>query len=217
MTHGRFIAITGIDGSGKSTLSAWLQDELVKRGYQPVILWSRFNNYLSLPFLAVTRLTGHNYYETNNGVRMGYHNFEQFPVLFKWLFILLQSIDVNIATLFKLVLPSRKSAVTICERGPWDTFVDVISDTDLDGLITSSIPDIFVAQLSGRTDVILIERDLDLIYSARSEMMHDVKLERRKLLYQRLAEVRSWTVLKNNSSLEITKERLGRIIDNLGY
>lgn len=217
VTPGRIIAITGIDGSGKSTLAAWLQEELVRRGLRPAIRWSRFNNYLSKPFLLVTKLTGHNFYEVNSGIRMGYHNFEGFPGPLKWLFISLQCMDVNVATFFKLTLPSRGAGVTICERGPWDTVVDVYADTQVEALLRSSLSGCFVGQLRGRSSVILIDRDIDRIYRDRPELEFDHKLKQRKQAYLRLAESRGWTVLDNNGTLEEAKSRLRAEIDRLGY
>lgn len=217
MANGRIIAITGIDGSGKSTLAAWLRDELARRGHRPEIRWSRFNNYLSKPFLLVTKLTGHNFYEVNAGIRMGYHNFEGFPWPIKWLFIFMQCVDVNVATFFKLSLPSLKSGVTICERGPWDTVVDVYADTAVGSLLKKNLSGFFVDQLSGRSRVILIDRDLGRIYSDRPELKYDHKLEQRKAAYLRLAESRDWIVLENNGTLEDAKRRLLNMIDGLGY
>ena len=98
--NSRIIAITGVDGSGKTTLVKWLKEELERRGHAPGFVWSRFNNYVSLPFLALTRLTGHNYYQEHDGVRMGYHDFRKFPFTIKAIFVLAQIIDVNIATTF---------------------------------------------------------------------------------------------------------------------
>lgn len=217
MAKGRLIAITGIDGSGKSTLANWLREELIRRGHRPVIRWSRFNNFLSKPFLLITKLTGHNFYEVNSGIRMGYHNFEGFPVPLKWLFIFLQCIDVNLATFFKLTLPSLKPGVTICERGPWDTVVDVYADTVVERLLKKFLSSCFVGQLSRRSNVILIDRDLDSIYETRPELKFDYKLRQRKLAYLRLAESRAWVVLDNNGSLEDAKQRLRAEIDRIGY
>jgi molybdopterin-guanine dinucleotide biosynthesis protein len=213
--RGQIIAIIGIDGSGKSTLAKWLQTELESRGYKPKILWSRYNNYFSLPFLALTKLTGHNYYKINDGVRMGYHDFEHYPFLLKVLFIILQILDVNVATLLKLTLPSRNSYITICERGPWDTIVDVVADTYIERLTQSLYSKLFYWQLSGRSHVILIERDLQKIFDIRTELTHDHKLQKRKLAYKCLAKNNDWIILENNDTLEDAKVKLSNIVSEL--
>ncbi|MBI5657690.1 MAG: hypothetical protein HZC44_13075 [Geobacter sp.] len=165
----------------------------------------------------LTKITGHNFYEVNNGIRMGYHKFERFPAPLKWLFILLQCIDVNVATFFRLLLPSRKADVTICERGPWDTIVDVHADTEVGALLEKPLSGFFLGQLAMRSNVILIDRSLESIYEKRPELEFDHKLEHRKLAYLRLAKSRAWMVLDNNGSLEDAKERLLAEINRLGY
>jgi hypothetical protein len=216
MKH-RIIAITGVDGSGKTTLVTWLQEELRRRGYNPAVTWSRFNNYLSLPFLALTRLTGHNYYEVNEGVRMGYHDFERLPVVFRVLFVILQAIDVNMATFFKIKLPSRKNALTICERGPWDTLVDVVGDTGFGRLLERPFPGLFFGQVAAASRIIFIDRDPGLIEAARSELKHDRQLRQRHAAYRRLATSRGWTALDNNRSIADATADLSAWLDAAGY
>lgn len=213
----RIIAITGIDGSGKTTLVDWLKTELVRRGHAPGFVWSRFNNYFSLPFLAIARLTGHNYYEVNEGVRMGYHDFRGFPGILKAIFVAAQAIDVNIATLLKINVPSRKYPLTLCERGPWDTLVDVYADTGLEALLDKPYPGLFTGQLAGMNDVILIDRDPERIEESRAELRHDRSLRQRYHAYRRLANSQGWTVLDNNRTIDETKADLSAWLDAAGY
>ncbi len=213
---GRIIALAGIDGSGKTTLSSWLRDQLLERGYAPDIIWSRFNNYLSAPFLAATRVTGHNYYTVNEGTRMGFHSFESLPTTIGSLFIVLQAIDVNIATLFKVNLPSRRQPLVICERGPWDTLVDVSADLMSEKLARGVWSDLFLKQVESRTDMVLIERDVDRIRACRPELGSDEKLVFRKQVYRTLAERRGWAIVDNNGPLEETRAQLSNWLDSLG-
>ena len=99
------ISIVGVDGSGKTTLASWLSDELSAQGREPVLVWSRFRNYLSKPLLALTRITGHNYYKTIDGVKFGFHDFERL-VGYREIFALLQAVDVNIAALCTHLSPT---------------------------------------------------------------------------------------------------------------
>jgi hypothetical protein len=213
----RIIAVTGVDGSGKTTLTDWLREELRARGHEPGFVWSRFNNYTSLPLLAVTRLTGHNYYREHAGVRMGFHDFGRLPLLLRYLFVALQAVDVNIATLFRIAGPSRRNRITICERGPWDTLVDVAADTGLDRLATPAMLALFSGQVARRTDMVLVERSADAIEAVRPELEFDTKLRRRQALYRRLAEIGGWKVLDNNGGLDDTRKNFAAWLTSTGY
>jgi len=216
-TLSRIIAVTGVDGSGKTTLTDWLREELRARGHAPGFVWSRFNNYASLPFLAATRWSGHNVYRVHAGVRMGFHDFERLPLPLRYLFVGLQAVDVNIATLFKIHLPSRDTPVTICERGPWDTLVDVAADTALDTLAGPFFSRLFCGQLAQRTDVVLVDRDANLIEGTRPELKFDIKLRKRQRLYRRLADVGGWKILNNNGDLNDTKKGFSQWLTARGY
>lgn len=213
----RIIGVTGVDGGGKTTLTDWLREELHARGHTPGFVWSRFNNYVSLPFLAATRLSGHNVYRVHAGVRMGFHDFERLPLSLRYLFVGLQAVDVNIATLSKINRPSRHTPVTICERGPWDTLVDVAADTDLDTLISPFMAKLFCGQVARRTDMVLVDRDADLIEAFRPELKFDIKLRIRQRLYRRLAEIGGWKILSNNGDLNDTKKEFSAWLTSQGY
>ena len=152
------ISIVGVDGSGKTTLSGWLAEELAKCGRRPVVVWSRFRNYLSKPLLALTRLSGHNYYRTIEGVRFGFHDFERL-VGYRELFALLQAIDVNIAAYARIHRIRGRSDVVICERGPWDTLVDVTVDTGLAWLPASPLGSVFSMLMRHDACVLWISRE----------------------------------------------------------
>lgn len=213
----RIIAVTGVDGSGKTTLTDWLREELRTRGYEPGFVWSRFNNYTSLPFLAATRISGHNVYREHAGVRMGFHDFERLPLVLRYLFVGMQAVDVNIATLFKISRPSRHTQVTICERGPWDTLVDVAADTALAGLANPFMDKVFCGQVARRTDMVLIDRNADSIEASRPELVFDTKLRTRQSLYLRLAEIGGWKILDNNGDLDDTKKDFSAWLTTRGY
>lgn len=213
----RIIGVTGVDGSGKTTLTTWLREELQARGHAPGFVWSRFNNYLSLPFLAMTRMTGHNIYRDCAGVRMGFHEFERLPLPVRQLFVALQLVDVNIATLLKINWPSRHTPVTICERGPWDTLVDVAADTAYEGLASERALGLFAGQVKNRADIVLIDRDADLIEAARPELVFDDKLRLRQKLYRRLGRAGGWMFLDNNGDLGDTKRRFSAWLTEKGY
>lgn len=201
------ISIVGADGSGKTTLANWLAEELAARGRKPVLVWSRFRNYFSKPLLALTRLTGHNYYKTIDGVRFGFHDFQNL-VGYRELFALLQAIDVNIAAYVRIQRMRKRSDVMICERGPWDTLVDVSADTGLEWLPLSHLGGVYSLMMRRDACVLWISRARENILATRPELVHDHKLALRMAVYAQLATLHGWHVIDNNDTLESAKAQI---------
>lgn len=205
------ISIVGVDGSGKTTLANCLADELAAQGIRPVLVWSRFRNYLSKPLLALTRLTGHNYYCTYEGIRFGYHDFERLAG-YRELFALLQAIDVNIAAYARIHRRRAWAGVLICERGPWDTLVDVTADTGLMWLPESSLGRAYSLLVRRDATVFWVSRDGDKILKSRPELVHDPKLEMRNALYAQLSATHGWHIIDNNGTLDESREQIRTVL-----
>lgn len=201
------ISIVGVDGSGKTTIAGWLSDELNELGRQPQLLWSRFHNYFSKPLLALTRLSGHNYYKTVDGVLFGFHDFEKL-LGYRELFALLQAVDVNIAAYWYIQRLRGKSDLLICERGPWDTLVDVTSDTNLGWLPQSRLGKTYTLLMQHDACVFWIFRTRENILQTRPELVHDHKLLARLAAYEQLAIMHGWHVIDNNGSIESAQSQI---------
>ena len=52
----KIICLSGVDGSGKTTLSKMLANELHKKGFNVSYVWMRYNHYLTKPLLGFCRL-----------------------------------------------------------------------------------------------------------------------------------------------------------------
>ena len=207
------ICITGVDGSGKTSLTNWLIENLSDQGYKVESIWSRFNNYLSKPLLAVTRLTGHNHRSSIDGVKYGFHDFKKLYV-YRELFALLQGFDTNIAAYFKITKQKPTVDCLVCERSPWDTLVDVIVDTGLEKFIYKWMSGLYLNQVRGKSLVLFIDRDYEKIITCRPELVHDYKMKEKIESYRNMAVKEDWIVINNNDSLESTKKQ---ILENLHY
>jgi Cdc6-like AAA superfamily ATPase len=201
------IFIAGTDGSGKTTLTHRLHEQLASEGISTRIVWSRYNNFFSKPLLAITRLTGHNYYEKHEGHLFGYHEFENLPG-FKWLYILLQCIDVNIATYKNIFRKMSKRQLLICERGPWDTLADVVLDTGNKDLPETFIGDLFIKKAKKNSQVFFISRSMENICTSRPELAYDKSMKRKIEIYQHLSDLFNWTVIDNNEDLDQAQKKI---------
>lgn len=196
------ICIVGCDGSGKSTLAKFVVDELQRRGHRSILIWSRFNNLLSKPLLALARLAGYSYSKYHDGVKFGYHDFEKVFWL-RWPFAFLQCIDVNLAVRYQLYKAKKRGDVIVFERSPWDTLADVMLDTGCSGLATNLLGRLMVSSVSGSADSILwIDRSTELILGTRTELVHDRKLGCKIDIYNSLSKKYDWTPVDNDPPLE---------------
>ncbi len=210
-TMPRIICLAGVDGCGKTTLAHWLCEYLISEGINTKVVWSRFNNYLSKPMLAITRLTGHNYRKTIDGEKFGFHDFDGLPI-YNRVFALCQAVDVNIATYFKIKRPLKTADVIVCERGPWDTLVDVMADTGMKRLGSSLVGRLYTAQVRENAAVICISRSHENIVGSRSELLLDHKMKRKIDLYSKLAKDKHWHLIDNNRSLDDAKQDMLRVL-----
>ena len=120
----KLIYITGIDGSGKSTVSEHLADQLRSKGYEVNILWLRFNHVFSKPLLGLCRLLGYTKYEKPGGIHVGYHDFYKSKII-SYLFIFFQYLDA-VRVKYTKILPlyRKKNSVIILDRYVYDILIE---------------------------------------------------------------------------------------------
>jgi len=208
----QYIFLVGPDGSGKSTLAKLLVQELGGRGLDAKRGWSRYNNYVSKPLLALARLVGFNYYEEKNGYLHGYHDFHKSRMI-SLLFTLLQGIDVNIATYLRIVRSKRHTEILVCDRGPFDTLIDVMIDTGHYDLGKGLFFYIYLWFVKNSSKFIVLERSFDNIVKTKREVKYDRKILEKIELYNYYSKYLGWPLVDNNKNIENTfmeiKEILG--------
>ncbi|MBW1804386.1 MAG: hypothetical protein JRJ85_27090 [Deltaproteobacteria bacterium] len=209
----RIIFFVGVDGAGKTLYANMLLKELKKNGVDAVHAWSRYNNFLSKPLLMLTRLSGHNYKEYHKGIEFGYHEFGSSRAI-SYLFIVSQMIDVNLATFFKLWSRLKENRVLVCDRGPYDTIVDVMLDTH-ERYFTDNYRRLYLASLPARHIVFYIYRPLKEIYQNRPELTYDRSLRKKERIYQYLYQDFGWKKIDNVCSSITVFERILYILNGV--
>jgi thymidylate kinase len=205
------IFLTGVDGSGKSLLAGRLIEELQKEGLPVRHLWYRFNNIVSKPLLAFCRLIGLNHYKILSGTKIGYHDFEKSKII-SWCFIICQLIDIWIVTLYKIWPQIITNNILVCDRGTYDTLVDVMVDTKNRSLCCSIIGKAFLLLLPRQRKIFYLQRNNKLIFKSRPDVSVDKNFDLRCELYQDCAKRFNWLTVNNDGSLVKT---LNQILNDL--
>lgn len=204
----RIVFLTGVDGSGKTFFSRQLIDTLTSKGFPAIHVWSRFNNYLSKPLLAIAQLMGLNYYETRNGVKIGYHDFEKSSII-AFFFIWLQLFDVWIASIVKFWIPIIKGhTVIVSDRGPHDTLIDVALDTSRDDLPRRMVGRLYCRAIPFPHKILFINRDREKIETSRPDIKFDRKFPRRLSLYLRHQKALGFCTISNDGTPDQTLSQI---------
>ena len=202
------ICLSGIDGAGKTLIANQLIENL---GKSPKVkyIWSRYKNYFSKPFLLLMRVTGHNYKVKINEIKIGYHDFYKNRYI-SIIFLILQWIDIFIEILFRFKM-SRKSIVS--DRSLIDTLVDLIIDTNFEKFISGSYAKSLFYFMPKNATYFIIERDIELIKKNRPDVFYDKNALKRIELYKKIANLFAIKIIKNESNLNLTSDKILSNID----
>ena len=180
MARSIVVFVSGIDGSGKSTVVEKLADRLRRRGLPVIVRWFRFPYFLTIPFLIVARLTGRTRLLEAGGKRFSVHFFEHFPPVYKLLYAFDHALYYLAKYGVSLVLP----IVIVSDRGPLDNLVDLLADTgdyEASGLLVRGF-----LKMQGRGLTILATASLSELMARRPEARIDPKYKARLELYDKI-------------------------------
>jgi len=200
----RIIIISGIDGSGKTTIIEAVEHELAKQNCASRYVWLRYNHYLTKILLAFCRIIGLTKYEHFKHSRVGYHNFDGSKII-SWLFVFFTFIDTLGVAIVKVYLPAIFSKkIIICDRWIIDILIDLEVDTGLTLSQESFVSRLFNSLIPENSQYFIILRDFDVVRRIRDESINDRNFPRRFKLYERHAKDARVQVINNNGNLENT-------------
>ena len=194
---GYYIAIAGLDGSGKTTISKAL---IARNGESSQYLWFRFSHITSASLLALARLLG----ATRKEGVLFRHRFGNHAVI-RFLYPRMLYVDMRINAFLRVRVPTRTGRVIIIDRCPIDSVVDLAIDLEDEDFVESSMADRFRELLPPNRGLsILIETSIGNIVRRRRELRNDTTLEMRERLYRRVSE--SWRIprVSNDRDIELT-------------
>lgn len=179
-----FLIVSGIDGSGKTTVIEGVKAALEARGLTCHYSWMRYTHVFVKPLHALARLLRlTRSYQTPAG-RLSRHEFYRFPPLAS-LYAPLTYADTWLGRrrLDRRIAASEPDVV-ICDRWAHDILIDMAVDFRDPGLQQSRWANLIRAQMPEDAVQVVILRNRAAIIRARPESAHDPEFDLRLSLYE---------------------------------
>ncbi|HTX90124.1 MAG TPA: hypothetical protein VMC09_02820 [Anaerolineales bacterium] len=205
------IYITGCDGTGKTTQTQLLLDQLGASGFRVRHVWLRYPFFLSIPLLVYARWRGLSWYEVNGLVRHGYWNFSP-SWLMRKVFPRLLLVDAGLAGILRIYLPILFGYTVVCERFTLDMVVDLSVAMDDLSFLDSGVAAAFIRLIPKNRILVLLDLDAAEIKERRKDLVWDQRLEARLLAFRKLAVVLGIGMLKTEEPIDAINRQVQTMI-----
>lgn len=194
------IIISGIDGSGKSTIINETKKALENEGKNVGYIWLRFNHYLTKCMHAIARILGLSVKVHNEMGSVWQHRLYKNQV-FCSLYILTTYLDTWVSRL-KYDKMAKGKDVVICDRWITDILVDLATKTHRKDFLDSKWPNRFMKILPKDVRMFVVVRNTEALMDCRLENRVDPDFRFRLEIYKDLCKKDYVTVVDNNGSIE---------------
>lgn len=194
------IIISGIDGSGKSTIINETKRGLESEGKQVGYIWLRFNHYLTKCMHAIARVIGLSVKVHNEMGDVWQHRLYKNQA-FCSLYIVTTFLDSWVSRL-KYNKMAKGNDVVICDRWITDILVDLATKTHREDFLNSRWPARFLRILPKNTKMFVVVRNQEALMDCRLENRVDPDFQLRLGIYQELCKKDYVTIIDNNGTIE---------------
>ena len=211
----KYIVISGIDGSGKTTVIDCLKQRIEDCGAKPHCVWLRYNHIFIKPVHVFCRLVGLSRRHDSLLGKVWRHEFYR-SQLFCSFYIFLTYLDSWLGRL-KISWQLRRidADIVICDRWVNDILVDLAVDSRRVYFWKSNWKKSFQQIVPEGAKSFLIVRDTAAVLSCRPECQDDPDFKFRQDMYRRIQRTPgNIIVLSNNGSVEETVDNL---VAHMGY
>lgn len=198
----KYIIISGVDGSGKTTVIEGVRKQLEADGMKVGYIWMRYHHKLTTVMHAIAKLTGLNKKEHT---AMGYewmHHFDKSP-LFCWFYIRCAFIDAWIARKKPVKLAKKDNLdYVICDRWVNDIIIDMGGETHNADILDSKWYGRFQSILPKDSYQFVVIREKKDVLDCRVENTVANAFEYRYDLYKKLAKKLGIMTVDNTGSID---------------
>ena len=202
----------GVDGSGKSTIAEAITFRLRAEGKSAYLVWLRFPRLFCVPLLIYARLKGYSHYETLNGIRHGYWEFDRswvMSTIFPWLLLL----DTAIFTTIKIFLPMLRGRQIICDRFIIDILADLSVGLHDFNYYQSLCGRLLLALIPRDICIIVLDLDTDTAQERSPELLGDRSHTERRAAYLHIANRLQIPVISTKAPLESVIEQVVEVLN----
>lgn len=211
------MCFTGIDGTGKTSLSKEIAKEMNERGFKCRYVYARLNPILLRPFIKLGDLL----FLRQKNIFKNYHDYSKTKekaitnhatLSSIYLYILLA--DYFLQLFFKVKIPLLLGENVVCDRYVYDTIITDLSpffnysNTDLRNLLAN------IGSIFPKPDkIFLIDIDEGIAFRRKSDVPSiDYLIERRKL-YLEFSQYCKMTVLDGTKDITYLKDLVLSLIN----
>ena len=204
----RCLIISGIDGSGKSTIINATKDALQKEGRSVGYVWLRFNHYLTKGMHALARPLGLSVKVNNEMGPVWQHRFYK-SRFFCEMYLLTTYLDTLISRQ-KYKRAAKCKDIVICDRWIPDILVDLATKIHNPDFLDGPWPVRFLKIAPRDAKIFVVVRNREDLLGCRLENRIDPDCDLRFEIYNKLCIKPYITVVDNNGSIE---ESVAQILD----
>ena len=197
----KYIVISGIDGSGKTTLIEGLHALFGKNNLESTVVWMRYNHFLVKPLHFIARLIGlSNKYPSEDGF-VWRHEFYK-STIFCTIYIWATYFDTILGRVKLNFLINGKCDYVICDRWLNDILIDLGTKTKNRTFLNSKWSSLFRKLLPPNSVEFVIQRSSYCLLASRLENREDPEFTFRLELYKSLSKREGIVLIDNNSGVE---------------
>lgn len=211
-----YIVISGIDGSGKTTIIAEIQKYFLKRGVPTFYVWMRFNHYLCKAMHALARILRLSIRKPSYRGTAWFHEFYR-SELFCSIYIIMTYLDTLIGCFkLRLILIGNKNPVkyVICDRWIPDVLVDLGVKTHDAFFLETAWYKRFMRLIPSNSKLFLISRNIGEVLNCRQENREDPDFSFRTHLYERLQQKKEMSLIVNIYSIDACVNSILKIVNH---
>ena len=208
----KYIIISGVDGSGKTTVIEGVRKQLEAEGKKVGYIWMRYHHKLVTVMHAIAKLTGLAYKEKTEMGEMWLHRFYK-NKLFCWCYIRCAYSD-NWMARKKPVRMAEKEGLdyVICDRWVNDIIIDMGSETHKTDILESKWYRKYQSLLPENSYQFVVIRDRKDVLECRVENTFNEAFAYRYDLYKQIVAKPEVNLVDNTSTIENSIEQVLKVI-----